>query len=149
MNDEVRKLIKGGFIREVRYLKWLVNVIVIKKNNGKWRVCINFTDLNKACSKDSFPLPHIDHLMDATAGHKLLSFMDAFSGNNQILMQPNDQEKTTFITERRIYCYKVMPFGLKNASVTYQRLVNAMFTDDLGKTMKVYIDDMRVKSLRA
>ncbi|MCA8824161.1 reverse transcriptase family protein [Escherichia coli] len=110
---------------------------------------MDFTDLNKACPKDSFPLPHIDMLVDATAGHELLSFMDAFSGYNQILMHPDDQEKTAFITERGIFCYKVMPFGLKNAGATYQRLVNKMFADYLGDTMEVYIDDMLVKSLLA
>ncbi|MBW1279489.1 reverse transcriptase family protein, partial [Escherichia coli] len=90
---------------------------------------------------DSFPLPHIDRLVEATAGNKLLSFMDAFSGYNQILMAPEDRENTAFITDLGIYCYKVMPFGLKNAGATYQRLVNAMFKDQLGKTMEVYIDD--------
>ena len=78
-----------------------------------------------------------------------MSFMDAFSGYNQILMHPEDQEKTSFVTERGIFCYKVMPFGLKNAGVTYQRLVNKMFSNYLGKTMEVYIDDMFVKSLSA
>ncbi|KAL5562066.1 hypothetical protein UlMin_031813 [Ulmus minor] len=88
-------------------------------------------------------------MVDATAGHELLSFMDAFSGYNQILMHPEDQEKTSFVTERGIFCYKVMPFGLKNAGATYQRLVNKMFSNYLGKTMEVYIDDMLVKSLSA
>ncbi|XP_013617459.1 PREDICTED: uncharacterized protein LOC106323971 [Brassica oleracea var. oleracea] len=120
-----------------------------KKKNGKWRVCIDFTDLNKACLKDSFPLPHIDRLVEATAGHELLSFMDAFSGYNQILMNPEDREKMSFITERGTYCYKVMPFGLKKAGATYQRLVNKMFSKQLGETMEVYIDDMLVKSSRA
>ena len=88
-------------------------------------------------------------LVNAIAGHELLSFVDAFSGYNQILMHPDDQEKTTFITERGIFCYKVMPFGLKNAGTTYQRHVNKMFADYLGDTMEVYIDDMLVKSLLA
>ncbi|CAA7031555.1 unnamed protein product [Microthlaspi erraticum] len=105
-------------------------------------------DLNKACPKDSYPLPHIDRLVEATAGHQLLSFMDAFSGYNQIKMDPEDQEKTAFITDRGTYCYKVMPFGLKNAGATYQRLVNKIFADQLGKTMEVYIDDILVKSSR-
>ena len=112
-------------------------------------MCIDFTDLNKACPKDSFPLPHINMLVNATAGHELLSFMDAFSGYNQILMHPNNQEKTAFITERGIFCYKVMPFSLKNADATYQRLVNKMFADYLGDTIDVYIDDMLIKSLLA
>lgn len=88
-------------------------------------------------------------LVDATAGHELLSFMDAYSGYSQILMHPDDQEKTTFMTNLGIFCYKVMPFGLKNAGATYQRLVNKMFVDLLGKTMEVYIDDMLIKSLIA
>ena len=102
---------------------------MLSHKNGNWRVCIDFTDLNKSCPKDPFPLPHIDKLVDATAGHQLMSFMDAFSGYNQILMHGKDQEKTSFMTFKGIYCYKVMPFGLKNAGSTYQRLVNMMFAD--------------------
>ena len=120
INEEVEKLKKNGFVQEVHYPDWLANVVVVRKKNGKPRVSIDFTDLNKACPKDSFPLPQIDMLVDATAGHELLSFMDAYSGYNQILMHPDDQEKTSFVTERGIFCYKVMPFGLKNAGATYQ-----------------------------
>ena len=129
MNDEVDLLLKIGSIREVKYPDWLANPVAVKKKNRKWRVCIDFSDLNKACPKDSFSLPHIDRQVEATAGHELLSFMDAFSGYNKILMRPDDQEKTAFITDRGTYCYKVMPFGLKNAGATYQRLVNRMFAD--------------------
>ena len=100
---------------------------MVKKANGKWRMCIDFTDLNQACPKDGFPLPRIDQLVDSTAGHKLLTFMDAFSGYNQILMAEEDQEKTAFVTSQGLYCYRVMPFRLKNAGATYQRLVNQMF----------------------
>jgi len=120
VNDEVEKLLKIGSIREVQYPDWVANTVVVKKKNGKDRVCIDFTDLNKACPKDSFPLPHIFRLVESTAGNELLTFMDAFSGYNQIMMNPEDQEKTSFITDKGIYCYKVMPFGLKNARATYQ-----------------------------
>ncbi|XP_013589138.1 PREDICTED: uncharacterized protein LOC106297449 [Brassica oleracea var. oleracea] len=107
--------------------------------------------LLEACfiSEVRYPLPHIDRLVESTAGNELLTFMDAFPGYNQILMHPDDREKTTFITDRGTYCYKVMPFGLKNAGATYQRLVNRMFVGKLGDTMEVYIDDMLVKSLHA
>ncbi|KAJ9566630.1 hypothetical protein OSB04_002596, partial [Centaurea solstitialis] len=149
INDEVDNLLKTGKIREVKYPEWLANVVVVQKKNGKWRVCIDFTDLNKACPKDHFPLPHVDAMVDATAGHELLTFMDAYSGYNQILMHTDDQEKTAFMTDKGIYCYKVMPFGLKNAGSTYQRLVNMMFKEHLGRTMEVYIDDMLVKSERS
>jgi hypothetical protein len=143
---EVEKLLKAQFIEEVYYPDWLANVVLVKKSNGKWRMCVDFTDLNKACPKDSFPLPRIDALVDSTSGYKLLSFMDAFSGYNQILMLPEDREKTAFITDRGLYCYKVMPFGLKNAGATYQRLVNKMFQAQIGRNMEVYVDDMLVKS---
>ena len=107
---------------------------------------MDFTDLNKACPKDSFPLPRIDQLVDATSGHALLSFMDAYSRYNQILMHVPNQEHTSFITDFGLYYYKVMSFGLKNTGATYQRLVNMMFKEQIGKTMEVYVDDMLVKS---
>ena len=146
INEEVGKLLYAAAIREVKYPEWLANVVLVKKANGKWRLCIDFTDINKACPKDSFPFPRIDLIVDATAGHKLLSFIDAFSGYNQISMDPEDQEKTSFITAQGTYCYRVMPFRLKNAGATYQRLVNRMFQKQIGTTMEVYIDDMLVKS---
>ena len=149
INEEVGKLLQAGAIGEVEYHEWLANVVLIKKSNGKWRLCIDFTDINKACLKDSFPLPRINLIVDPTAGHELLSFMDAFSGYNQISMDPDDQEKTSFITVQGTYCYRVMPFGLKNAEATYQRLVNGMFQKQIGVTMEVYIDDMLVKSTTA
>ena len=105
-------------------------------------MCVDFTDLNKAYPKDSFPLPRIDQLVDSTTGYKLLTFMDAFSGYNQIMMDENDQEKTSFITSRGLFCYKVMPFGLKNAGATYQRLMNRMFHDQISRNVKVYVDDI-------
>ena len=146
INEEVGKLLQAGAIREVEYPEWLANVVLVKKANGKWRLCIDFTDINKACPKDSFPLPRIDLIVDATTGHELLSFMDAFSGYNQISMDLDDQEKTPFVIVQGTYCYRVMPFGLKNARATYQRLVNRMFQKQIGATMEVYIDDMLVKS---
>uniref|UniRef100_A0A2N9GJ69 Uncharacterized protein n=1 Tax=Fagus sylvatica TaxID=28930 RepID=A0A2N9GJ69_FAGSY len=144
--EEVDKLLAANFIREVFYPDWLANVVMVKKNTGKWRMCVDFTDLNKACPKDSFPLPRIDQLVDSTTGHKLLTFMDAFSGYNQIVMDESDQEKTSFITSRGLFCYKVMPFGLKNAGATYQRLMNRMFHDQIGRNVEVYVDEMLVKS---
>ena len=90
INEEVSKLLQAGAIREVEYPEWLANVVLVKKANGKWRLYIDFTDVNRACPKDSFPLPRIDLIVDATASHELLSFMDAFSGYNQISMDPDD-----------------------------------------------------------
>ena len=101
--EEVRKLLEAGFIREVYYSDWLANVVMVKKSNGKWRMCFDFTDLNRACPKDSYPLPRIDTLVDSTARHELLSFMDAFSGYNQIKMNEEDQERTSFVTSQGLF----------------------------------------------
>ena len=127
INEEVGKLLQAKAIREVEYPEWLANVVLVKKANGKWRLCIDFTDINRVCPKDSFPLPRINLIVDATACHELLSFMDAFSGYDQISMDPSDKEKTSFVTGQGTYCYRVMRFGPKNAGATYQRLVNKMF----------------------
>ena len=124
-----------------------MNVVIVRKAHRKWRMCVDYTDLNAACPKDPYPLPSIDQLIDATAGHLMLSFMDAFSGYNQIKMAPDDCEKTSFITHRRLYCYKVMPFGLINAGATYQRMMNKIFAPQLRCNMEVYVDDMIVKSM--
>ena len=109
VNEEVERLLAAGSTTEVRYPEWLANPVVVKKKNEKWRICVDFTDLNKACPKDSYPLPHIDRSVESTAGNELLTFMDAFSGYNQIMMHQDDREKTAFITDRGTYCYKVMP----------------------------------------
>ena len=144
--EEVDKLLKVGFIREVNYPNWVSNVVLVKKANGKWRMCIDFKKLNKACPKDSYPLPRIDQLVDATSGHELLTFMDVFFGYNQIRMAPEGEEKTTFITNRGLYCYRVMPFVLKNTGATYQWLVNKILKKQIDRNMKVYVDDILVKS---
>ena len=102
-----------GHICLVLYPTWIANTVVVPKKGGKWRVCIDYTDLNKACPKDSFPIPKIDQLVDSTARNELLSFMDAYSGYNQFRMYSDDQEKMAFITSQGLYCYNVMPFGLK------------------------------------
>lgn len=109
-------------------------------------MCVDYTDLNKAYPKDPFPLPRIDQLVDETAGCDLLSFMDAFRGYHHIYMHIADEEKTTFITHNGVYCYRVMPFGLKHAGTTYTRMVSRLFKVLLGKSMAAYVEDMLVKS---
>ena len=118
---------------------------MVVKPNGKWRMCVDYTDLNKACLKDSYPLLSIDGLVIVAFGFCFLSFMDAYLGYNQISMHPNDEEKTMLITLMANYCYKVMLFGLKNAGATYQRLMNKVFVDYIGTLIEVYIDNMLVK----
>ncbi|XXG76111.1 hypothetical protein AAC387_Pa08g0534 [Persea americana] len=123
--EEVQKLLEVEAIKEVHYSQWLTNTVVVKKKTEKWRVYMDFTNLNKACPKDSFPLPKIDQLIDATAGHDRMSFLDAYGRYHQIPLYAADQKKTAFITPRGTYCYK------------------------LGKTVEVYIDDMVVKFRRS
>ena len=118
LKEEVDKLLSNDFIKESFYPSWLANPVLVKKLNGKLRTCVDFTDLNKACLKDSFLLPRINQLVDATSGHALLSFMDAYSGYNQILMHVPNQEHISFITDRGLYYYKVMLFGLQNTEAT-------------------------------
>jgi len=144
--EESSKLLQAGFIREARYTTWLANVVIVKKPNGKWRMCTDYTDLNKACPKDAYPLPNIDRLVDGAAGHHILSFLDAFSGYHQIPMDPRDKLKTAFITEEANYYYEVMPFGLKNAGATYQRFMDQIFKGMIGRNLEVYVDDLVVKS---
>ena len=112
----------------------------------EWRVCADFTDLNKTCPKDPFLIPRIDQLVDTTVGHPQMSFLDAFQGYHQIPLALNDQEKTAFVTPTWNYHYKLMPFGLKNAKSTYQRMVTWMFEPQLGNNIEVYVDNMVVKS---
>ena len=144
IQTEVDNLLRAGFIREVKYPEWLANVVVVPKKGDKWRVCVDYTDLNEACPKVSFPLSRRDQIVDAVAGHGSLLFLDAFSGYHQILMHPLDTEKMAFITSHGLYCYNVMPSGLKNVGAT--TLVTKIFRPLLGETMEVYIDDMLVKS---
>ncbi|KAG9447773.1 hypothetical protein H6P81_013901 [Aristolochia fimbriata] len=146
IEKEVDKLLKADFIREVKYPSWIANIVPVKKKNGQIRVCVDFRDLNKACPKDDFPLPITELMVDATTGHEALSFMDGSSGYNQIRMDPKDEEKTAFRTPKGIFCYKVMPFGLKNAGATYQRAMQKIFDDFLHKFVECYVDDVVVKT---
>ena len=119
VKDEVHKLKQVGAIKKVFYLEWLANAMVVKKKLGKWRVCVDFINLNKACPKDPFLIPRIDQLVDATFGHLRMNFLDAFQGYHQIPLALANQEKTAFLTPTGNFHYKVMPFGLKNAGSTY------------------------------
>ena len=146
IKEEVQKQIDVGFLATTEYPQWLANIVPVPKKDGKVRMCVDYRDLNKASPKDDFPLPHIDMLVDSTAKFKVFSFMDGFSGYNQIKMAPEDMEKTSFITPWGTFCYKVMPFGLKNAGATYQRAMTTLFHDMIHKEIEVYVDDMIAKS---
>lgn len=114
-------LLQASFILEINYSEWSSNVVPVKKSSGKWRMCIDYTNLNKACLKDAYPLPIINKLVDNSFGYNLLSFMDAYLGYNQILMDKVDRNMKTFVTDGTNYMYNVLPFGLKNAGHMYQK----------------------------
>jgi putative transposase len=128
----------AGFIREIKTSTWVSNpVIVPKKNTDVCRVCVDYTSLNKYCPKDPFPLPHIDQIIDSTVGCARLSFLGAYSGYNQIKLKKQDDEKTAFITPYDNFCYQVMPFGLKNARATYQRIRQNCLGGQIGQNIQV------------
>uniref|UniRef100_A0A2N9I5K4 Integrase catalytic domain-containing protein n=1 Tax=Fagus sylvatica TaxID=28930 RepID=A0A2N9I5K4_FAGSY len=146
ITQEVKKLLAAGFIKPIQHPRWLSNIVPVKKKNGQIRCCVDFRNLNKACPKDEFPLPNMDLLIDSAAGSAMFSFMDGFSGYNQIRMSPRDAEKTAFRTPIGNFYYTVMPFGLKNAGATYQRTMTAMFHDMIHQEIEDYVDDIVVKS---
>ena len=151
VKEEIEKLLKAKFIRPIRYVQWLENIIPMMKNNWKIRVCVDFGDLNAATPKYMYVMLITDMLVESTTNNELLSFMDSFSWYNQILIVFYDISKITFRCpgSLRTFEWLVMPFGLKNASATYQRALNAIFHDMLGHHMEIYIDDIVVKFKKA
>nr|GFC24560.1 reverse transcriptase domain-containing protein [Tanacetum cinerariifolium] len=119
---------------------------MVKKHDGSWRMCVDFTDLNKACPQDCYPLPEIDWKVESLCGYPFKCFLDTYKGYHQIQMATADEEKTTFHTGQRVYCYTKMPFGLKNAGATYQRLMDKAFENQMGRNIEVYVDDLVIKS---
>jgi ribonuclease HI len=149
IGEEIHKLMAAGFIKEVFHPEWLANPVLVNKKGGKWRMCVDYTGLNKACPKVPYPLPRIDQIVDSTAGCETLSFLDAYSGYHQIKMKESDQLTTSFITPFGMYCYTTMPFGLRNAGATYQRCMNHVFGEHIGRTVEAYVDDIVVKTRKA
>ncbi|XP_073152557.1 uncharacterized protein [Henckelia pumila] len=146
IKEQVDELLRAGHIEEIYFPTWLSNIVLVPKSSGKWRMCVDFRDLNKACPKDCYPLPKIDQLVDSTAGHELLCFLDAYQGYHQIPLAREDKDKVSFVTSTGTYCYVVMPFGLKNAGATYQRLMDKVFEQQIGKNIEVYVYDILVKT---
>jgi hypothetical protein len=148
VKKEVEKMIEAGLIRPCRYAEWISSVVPVQKKDGRWRVCVDFRDLNRATPKDEYPMPVAETLINTAAGHKILSFMDGNAGYNQIFMAPEDINKTAFRVPGAVglFDYVVMTFGLKNAGATYQRAMNYIFHDLIGKLVEIYIDDVVVKS---
>ena len=146
VTDEVNEWLKAGIVKRVKYPEWVSNPVLVKKVDVSWRMCIDFKDLNKACPKDLYPLPEIDWKIESLAGFRYKCFLDAYKGYHQIQMAKKDEEKTAFHTEEGVFCYTKMPFGLKNAGATYQKLVDSAFKDQIGVNLEAYVDDMVIKS---
>nr|GEU80325.1 reverse transcriptase domain-containing protein [Tanacetum cinerariifolium] len=145
IQEEVGKLVGAGIMREVHYHDWLSNPVMVKKHDGSWRMCVDFKYLNKACPKDGYPLPEIDWNVESLCGFPFKCFLDAYKGYHQIQMPTEDEDKTAFITSQGIFCYTKMPFGLRNAGATYQRLVDKAFHKQIGRNLEVYVDDLVIK----
>ncbi|GJZ53077.1 reverse transcriptase domain-containing protein [Tanacetum coccineum] len=143
---KVQKLVEAGIMHEVYYHDWLSNPVMVKKHDDSWRMCLDFTNLNKACPQDCYPLPEIDWKVESLCGYPFKCFLDAYKGYHQIQMAELDEEKTAFHTPHGVYCYTKMPFGLKNAGATYQRLVDKAFKKQVGWNLEVYVDDLVIKS---
>jgi hypothetical protein len=137
IGEEIHKLLAAGFIKEVFHPEWLANPILVKKKNGKWRMCVDYIGLNKACPKHPFPLPRIDQIVDSTTGCEALSFLDAYSGYHQITMKESDQLATSFATPFGAYCYITMPFGLKNAGATINVVCSPFLATSSGKPLRL------------
>jgi hypothetical protein len=148
IRKEVRKLLDAGFIIEVHHPLWPANPVIVPKANGKLWMCIDYTNLNKAYPKDPYPLPRIDQIVDSTSGCDLLSFLDAYSGFHHIQMSRQDRKHIAFVTVDGLYCYVVMPYGLKNALPTFLRAMSKTFEDLIRDRVEVYVDDIVVKTKR-
>ena len=146
MGEELAKQIEARFISEIKHPDWLANLVMVPKKDKSWRQCVDFKDLNKACPKDPFPLPRIDQIIDATAGHDSLCFLEAYFGYHQIKMKESDQAATTFITPYGPFCFNTMPFGLKNTGGTYPCMIQTCLEKQIGKTVEAYVDDIVIKT---
>ena len=141
VKEELQKLLDAGFIYPIFHNEWVSPLVLVPKKNGKWRICVNYRELNKATKKDHFPLPFIDQVFAGLARKKIFSFLDGFSGYNQIQISPEDQDKTTFACPWGTFAYPVLPFGLGNALATFQRAILSIFSELVHDAVEIYMDD--------
>jgi hypothetical protein len=135
-------------IKEVKYPVWLANIVPVKKKNGKWRMCVDFTDLNKACKKDDFPLERVDKIVNDATNSEMLSLPDMFSRYHQIRVRKEDEEKISFITPFGTFCFVRILEGLKNAGCTFSRMIAIVLHPQLWRNILAYVDDIIVKSIQ-
>ncbi|GJV29965.1 reverse transcriptase domain-containing protein [Tanacetum coccineum] len=146
IHTQVEELTKTNILREVKYQTWVSNPVIAKKADGRWKLCIDFTDINKVCPKENHPLPATESKVEYIHQHRFKCFLDAYKGYHQIPIAEKDKEKTAFYTREGVFCYKRLPFGLKNAGATYQRLIDKVFSCQVGRNMEVNVDEMVIKS---
>ena len=146
VKEEIDKLLKAGFIYEIEHTDWVSPIVIVLKKNGKIRVCVNYKKVNAATKRDNYPLPYTEHMLERVARKEAYSFLDGFSGYNQVQVHSNDRHKTAFATEWGVFAYIVMPFGLTNAPATFQQLMCAIFKDMLRKWLEVFVEDLCVHS---
>ncbi|GKD26121.1 reverse transcriptase domain-containing protein [Tanacetum coccineum] len=133
---ETEELTKAWILRKFKHQTWVANPVMVKKSDGEWRMCVDFTNINKACPKDCYPLPEIDWKIESLSRFRLNCFLDAYKGYHQIQMAEEDEDKTAFYVGEGVFCYKKMPFGLKNAGATYQRLVDKVFNRQIERNLE-------------
>jgi hypothetical protein len=143
---EVHRLLEANFIEPIAYPTWLANMVMVKNKSGQWRMCIDFTSLNKAYPKDNFPVPRIDKIVDSVARCEVMSLLDCFSGYHQIYMKEEDKASTSFITPFGTYCFIRMPEGLKNAGSTFSHLTKRVLESQVDRNIFTYVDDIVVVS---
>jgi hypothetical protein len=148
VKKEIVKMLEAGSIRPCRYAEWISSIVPVQKKDGRWWVCVDFRDLNRATPKDEYPVPVAETLINAAVGNKILSFMDSNASYNQIFRAPEEIHNTAIRVPGvvELFEYVVMTFGLKNAGATYQRAMNYIYHDLIGKLVEIYIDDIVVKS---
>ena len=146
VEKEIKKMYDAGIIVSLRYSEWVSNLVSVRKKTGEIRLCIDFRNLNRACLKDNYPLPKMDHILQKVVGAKRISLLDGFSGYNQVLVYPTDQHKTAFTTPWGTFMYVKMPFGLMNVGATFQRAMDIAFSEDIGVFIVIYLDDITVYS---
>ena len=146
IKEEIDKLSDAEFIFEIEHTEWVSPIVVVPKKNGKLRVCVNLKKVNAATVRNHYPLPITDHVLERVAGKKAYSFLDGFSGYNQVSIDEKDQHKTAFATEWGVFAYRVMPFGLTNAPTTFQRLMSHAFKEYLRIFLEIFMDDLCVHS---
>jgi hypothetical protein len=140
LKEELQKLLNAGFIYPISENEWVSPLVIVPKKNGKCRVCVDYRALNKATQKDHFPLPFIDQVLDSLSGKKFFSFLDGFSGYNQIKIATQYQDKTTFTSPWGTFSYRYLPFGLCNALETFQGAVIGIFSDMINDSMEIFMD---------